>query len=214
MTEEAHRLAIVTAGQMLSDAGLAPSTSGNLSVRFPGGVLVTPTNSRLANLSAEDIALLTIDGSQVSGLRASKEAQLHLDVYGARPDAGAIVHLHSPYCTAVSCLSDLDAENVLPPLTPYSLMRFGAVGLVPFFPPGSSELAKAVNSAAANHRALLLGNHGSLVAGRTLESACADAEELEHAAQVYLLLRDKPVALIPARYRDELIAGRAQRNPA
>lgn len=207
-TEPASRTAIVAAGRLLRDAGLTPGTSGNVSVRLPGGVLVTPTNSRLGNLRAEDVSFLDLDGLHISGRPASKEAALHQNVYGARPEAQAIVHLHSPYSVAVSCLTDIDPDDALPALTAYSLMRYGTVGLIPFLPPGSPELASAVESAAAKHRALLMANHGSLVASDSLESACADAEELEQAAQVYLMLRGLPIAAIPARYHAELIARR------
>jgi ribulose-5-phosphate 4-epimerase/fuculose-1-phosphate aldolase len=204
MMHQTLRVALAGAGRRLHAAGLAPGTSGNLSLRAPDGVLVTPTNCRLGDLAPDDLALLDLDGTHRGGRPASKEARLHLGVYRARPDARAIVHLHSPHSVAASCLAGLDRDEALPPFTAYALMRFGAVGLVPFFPPGSAELAAAVESAAAAHRALLLANHGSLIAGPTLESACADAEELEQAAHVHLLLLGRPATPIPERFHAAL----------
>lgn len=204
MSDGALRLSMVGAGRMLHESGLTPGTSGNLSVRHGDGFLLTPGGSRLGNLRPDELALLSHAGGYLRGPPATKEARLHLDVYAARPDATSVVHLHSPYAVAASCLSDLDDEHALPPLTVYSVIRFGAVGLVPFFPPGSPALAQAVRTRAATHRALLLTNHGSLVAGSSLESACADAEELEHAAQVYLLTRGLPTLELPDEFLSEV----------
>jgi ribulose-5-phosphate 4-epimerase/fuculose-1-phosphate aldolase len=201
------RQAIVNAGRLLHTAGLAPGTSGNISVRMPEGILVTPTNSRLGMLGVDDLAFVDQNGELVSGRPPSKETPLHIGMYRAQPDCEAIVHVHSPHAVAVSCLDGMDADDALPPLTGYFVMRLGAVGLVPFFPPGAPELAVAVADAARRRRALLMSNHGAIVAARTLEAAVADTEELEQTAKLLLLLRGSRVRLVPEEFRARLAGG-------
>lgn len=202
--ENEQRRQIVAAGRMLHRLGLAHGATGNISVRLPDGMLVTPTGSRLGDLTPAEISRLDERGELRSGRPPSKEATLHRGVYRARPDMRAVVHLHAPHSVAVSCLADLDPRDALPPLTAYHLMRVGAVPLLPFFPPGSVDLADAVAEAAATHHAMLLANHGSLAAGDSLDGALGVAEELEATASLYLMLRGQPVRLVPARYRAEL----------
>ena len=199
--ESSARDAIVEAGRHLDRLGLAPGRSGNVSVRLGEQVLLTGTNQRLGALQAESLALVGLDGAQVSGPTPTKEAALHLGIYRARPDATAIVHLHSPYAVAASCLADLDADDAFPPITAYYLMQVGRMPLVPFHPPGSTELAAAVESLAGDARALLLANHGLLAADALLDAALLMAEEIEATARLVLLLRGAAVSLVP----DELV---------
>ncbi|MEM6355777.1 MAG: class II aldolase/adducin family protein, partial [Pseudomonadota bacterium] len=126
----------------------------------------------------------------------SKEASLHLSMYEAQPELRSIVHLHSPYAVAVSCLADLDPEDALPPITPYYVMRIGRLPLVPYYPPGDDMLADAVRGAARNAKAVLLANHGPVVAAKTLPGAVYAAEELEETAKLYLMLRGAPTRLL------------------
>jgi len=114
---------------------------------------------------------------------------LHTVMYDRRPETGAVVHLHSTYAVAVSCLHGLDPADALPPITAYSVMRLGALALAPYFPPGDDKLADAVAALASRHHAILLANHGPVVAGRTLTAATDAIEELEETARLYLLLR-------------------------
>ncbi len=190
--------AIIAVGRHLERSGLAHGTSGNISVRIGDTVLVTPTNSRLGALYEEKLSHVGLDGVRLAGPPPSKETPLHLNLYRGRPDATAVVHLHSTYCVAVSCLHGLDSDNALPALTAYSLMRLGRVALLPFHPPGSAALADAVAAASVANRAMLLSNHGSLVAGTSLDAATADAEEMEQTAKLTLLLRGLPVRLVPS----------------
>lgn len=199
---DASRSAVVTACRHLASAGLSPGSSGNVSMRAGDGILVTPTGSALSRLREGDLAYVDGGGAAVrpdgpapSGPAPSKEAPLHEAVYRLRPDAGAVVHLHSPYATAVACLpADADGHAHLPALTPYRVMRLGDVPLVPYAPPGSDALAGGVASVIAEHAVILLAHHGCVVAGPTLESAVDLAEELETAAQLTLLLRGTPAA--------------------
>ena len=188
MNESKHREQITLFGKSLFDRGLTMGSSGNISVRLDDGWLLTPTNSCLGRLDPALIAKLDSDGNHVSGDPPSKEGFLHRAVYEERAGAGAIVHLHSTHSVAVSCLPDVDPRDVLPPLTAYYVMRVGALPLVPYYPPGDKSLAQAVRGLAAKHSAVLLANHGPVVAGKTLEAALYATEELEETAKLYLLL--------------------------
>jgi 3-dehydro-4-phosphotetronate decarboxylase len=176
-------------GRSLFERGLSAGSSGNISARTPDGYLITPTNSSLGRLDPVRLSKLGRDGRLVSGDPPSKEAILHLAVYTQRPEAGAIVHLHATYSAAVSCMDGLDHANCIPPLTPYFVMKIGRLPLAPYFRPGDPALAKAVESLAGEHGAVLLANHGPVVSGATLEAAVYAIEELEETAKLFLLLR-------------------------
>lgn len=111
----------------------------------------------------------------------------------------AVVHLHSTYSVAVSLLKKVDERDVLPPLTAYYVMRVGALPLVPYFPPGDQTLAAAVGTAAADHHAVLMANHGPIVAGKTLRDAQYATEELEETAKLFVLLQHHEVRPLHAR---------------
>ncbi len=179
---------LVSAGSWLASQGLAPGSSGNASVRVSGGWLMTPTGTALGDLDSDHLAHLDTTGRLVSGSLPSKESQLHLAVYEARPSAGAVVHLHSTYAVALACRADLDPDQPLPPITPYQVMRVFPMALIPYALPGSLELAKVVRVGAARAPALLLANHGSVVAAATLKEALFAANEFEEAAKVRFLL--------------------------
>jgi 3-dehydro-4-phosphotetronate decarboxylase len=204
VSESGLREEIAAFGALLSGLGLAHGATGNISLRLDDGFLVTPTNSRLGRLDPGRIARLDRDGRHVGGDAPSKEAFLHQCVYEMRPDARAIVHLHSTHSVAISCLSGLDEADVLPPLTAYYVMRVGKLPLVPYFPPGDTRLAAAVRQVAAAHAAVLLANHGPVVAGKSLDAAVGAIEELEATARLYLLLRGHPVRPLDAAQVQEL----------
>ena len=196
MSVEAERL--IRAARHLAARGLSPGSSGNLSVRIGSRVLITPTGSSLSRVESGDLAEVSLeDGGATSGT-PSKEFPLHLAVYRQRPRATAVVHLHSPYATAISCLPpDGQGAAALPPLTPYRVMRFGDVPLAPYAAPGSAELALGVERLAGRASALLLAQHGSVVAGESIDAAVDLAEELEAAAQVTLLVAGRNPRMIP-----------------
>ncbi|MGH1481593.1 MAG: 3-oxo-tetronate 4-phosphate decarboxylase [Geminicoccales bacterium] len=203
-TEAKQREDIVELGQLLAHLGLSHGSTGNISVRLDDGWLLTPTNSRLGKLDPATIAKLDHDGRHLAGHKPSKEAFLHRCVYDERPDAGAIVHLHSTHSVAVSCMDGLDEQNCLPPLTAYYVMRVGKLPLVPYYPPGDERLATAVRDLAARHASVLLANHGPVVAGKTLDGAAGAIEELEATAKLYLLLRDHKTKPLTPEAIDEL----------
>lgn len=189
MNERALRERIVEHGRSMFDRGLTFGSSGNISVRTDDGFLMTPTNVALGRLDPARLSKLDSEGGHVSGDAPTKEAMLHIAMYRERPTARAVVHLHSTHSVAVSCLADVDPEDVLPPITAYYVMRVGRLPLVPYFPPGASGLAAAVGAKAATHSAVLLANHGPVVAGGSLEAAVGAVEELEETAKLHLLLQ-------------------------
>jgi ribulose-5-phosphate 4-epimerase/fuculose-1-phosphate aldolase len=204
VSESRLREDIAGFGELLTGLGLAHGATGNISVRLDDGLLVTPTNSRLGRLDPARIARLDREGRHIGGDQPSKEAFLHQCVYEMRPGAQAIVHLHSTYSVAISCLAGLDEDDALPPLTAYYVMRVGKLPLVPYFPPGDTRLAAAVRQVAAGHAAVLLANHGPVVAGRSLDAAVGAIEELEATAKLFLLLQGQPVRPLDAAQVQEL----------
>ncbi len=203
MTETTLREAIVRFGRSMFERGLTFGSSGNISARLDDGWLMTPTNVALDRLDPARLARLDNDGRLLSGDAPTKESFLHIVMYRERAAAKAVVHLHSTYSVAVSCLADVDAEDVLPPVTAYYVMRVGALPLIPYYPPGDPDLAEAVRKVAGRHRAVLLANHGPVVAGDSLEAAVNAIEELEETAKLFLLLRqEKARFLTPEQVAD------------
>jgi 3-dehydro-4-phosphotetronate decarboxylase len=192
---DARRL--VDAARRLAAAGLSPGASGNLSVRTADGVLVTRGGAALARLETRDLVLIRPDGA-IEGGTPTKEAGMHTALYARRTDATAVVHLHSPWATAVSCLPGRDGSAALEPYTPYHPMRLGRVPLVPDAAPGSAALAEAVGAAATADAVLLLAHHGSVVAAADLDTAVDLAEELEVAAQLTIVLAGTAARPLPA----------------
>lgn len=182
---------ICKVGASLFDRGLTAGSSGNISVRLPdGGWLMTPTNASLGALDPARLSHLDAAGKLISGDAPTKEAFLHLSMYGERKDATAVVHLHSSHATAVSILRDVDPNDVLPALTAYYVMRVGRLPLIPYFAPGDPDLAHAVRALASSHHAVLLANHGPVVAGTSLANAQYATEELEETAKLFLMLQN------------------------
>jgi len=189
MTEATLREAIVRFGRSMFERGLTFGSSGNISARLDDGWLMTPTNVALDRLDPARLSKLDAGGKLVSGDAPTKESVLHIAMYRERAGAKAVVHLHSTHSVAVSCLADVDAADVLPPVTAYYVMRVGSLPLVPYYPPGDPDLAEAVRKLAGKHPAVLLANHGPVVAGGSLEAAVNAIEELEETARLFLLLR-------------------------
>ena len=185
----AIRKQIVELGASLFARRLTFGRTGNISVRVGDAVLLTPTGASLGSLDPEALSVIDTAGRHVDGPRPSKEAFLHAAVYRARPDAGAVVHLHSTYSVAVSCLADVDAADVLPPLTAYYVMRVGRLPLLPYHAPGDPSLDALAEATARAHHAFLLANHGPVVAGADLAAAADAVEELEETARLHLVLQ-------------------------
>ena len=196
--ESAAREGLVRWGRSMFERGLTPGSSGNLSVRLADGYLFTPTNSCLGFLDSERLSKLDGNGKHISGDPPTKELPLHFAFYETRPSARAVVHLHSTYATALSCLADVDPNDAIPPITPYVVMRVGRVPVVPYTRPGSADVAPLIRAKAGDHPAILLGNHGPVVAGTSLEAAVFATEELEETAKLLLLTRGMAIRNLAA----------------
>jgi ribulose-5-phosphate 4-epimerase/fuculose-1-phosphate aldolase len=203
MSEAKLREAICAIGASIFARGLTAGSSGNISVRVEDGWLMTPTGSSLGRLDPARLSRLDRDGRLVGGDPPTKESFLHRVMYEERAGTGAVVHLHSTHSVAVSCLAEIDPADVLPPITAYYVMRVGHLPLVPYHRPGDLALAEAVRGFAGRHHAVLLANHGPVVAGSSLAAATDAIEELEETAKLYLLLRGaKTRFLTPAQIEE------------
>jgi ribulose-5-phosphate 4-epimerase/fuculose-1-phosphate aldolase len=178
--------------------GYAFGSTGNISVRVENQVWITPTGKPLHGLNPNQLACVDMQGVMLNENRPSKEFPFHLAVYRQRPEAHSIVHLHTLYSVALSCLQSFDAENPLPPLTPYYFMRVAPLAVLPYFRPGSQALADAVEAAAPAHNCMLLRNHGVICAGSNLSEAVDRTEELEQTARLYFILRSEQVSYLTA----------------
>lgn len=203
-TEALARDDLVRFARSLFERGYSVGSSGNISVAVEDGLLVTPTNSCLGFLDPTRISKLDRDGRHVSGDKPSKEVFLHRAFHDTRPGTGAVVHLHSTYATALSCLSDVDPADCVPPLTPYVVMRVGRVRLLPYVRPGDPAMGDMIRGLAGANAAVLLANHGPVVAGADLASAVFAAEELEETAKLLVLLAGRPHRLLDADQVAEL----------
>ena len=184
--------------------GYAFGSTGNISVRDGARVWITPTGKSLKGLRPGHLACVSLDGESLNENKPSKEFPFHLAVYTRREDVRAVVHLHTLYSVALSCLEGFDAENPLPPLTPYYFMRVAPLAVLPYFRPGSSGLAEAVGHAAPRHNCMLLRNHGVVCSGSTLSEAVDRTEELEQTARLHFLLRGERVRELTPEQVEEL----------
>jgi 3-dehydro-4-phosphotetronate decarboxylase len=196
MNEQTVRQSIVRWGKSLFDRGQTSGSSGNISAAIEGGYIATPTNSCLGFLDAERLSKLDLEGNHVSGEPPTKEMPLHFGFYRNRPSARAVVHLHSTYSTALSCLADVDRSDAISPITPYAVMRLGKVPVVPYTRPGAPEAEAMIRDSVKAHSALLLQNHGPIVSGENLDAAVFAIEELEETAKLVLLTRGMPLRVL------------------
>jgi ribulose-5-phosphate 4-epimerase/fuculose-1-phosphate aldolase len=185
--------------------GYAFGSTGNLSVRVEDRIWITPTGQSLKGLTSDKLACIDLQGASLNENHPSKEFPFHLAVYKKRQDLQAIVHLHSIYSVALSCLESFDPDDPLPPLTPYYFMRVAPLAVLPYFRPGSQALAEAIERAAPAHSCMLLRNHGTVCAGSTLTEAVDRAEELEQTARLYFILRSEQVRYLKSNEIEELL---------
>ena len=203
MKEAAAREAMARLAKSLFERGYSVGSSGNISMAVENGLLITPTNSCLGFLDPARISKLDTQGRHVDGDPPSKEVFLHQAFYDTRPGTGAVVHLHSTYATVVSCDADTDPDDAIPPLTPYVVMRVGKVKLLPYARPGDPRMGDMIRELSGRYAAVLLANHGPIVAARDLETAVYAAEELEETAKLVTLLKGYRVRyLMKTRFRN------------
>jgi ribulose-5-phosphate 4-epimerase/fuculose-1-phosphate aldolase len=193
MTETQLREQICLLAKSLFDRGLTGGSTGNISARTDdGGLLVSPTGTSFGRLDPGRLSRFDAAGTLISGDKPTKEMPLHSAFYDTRSTAGAVVHLHSCHSVALSMMPDADEDNFLPPLTPYAIMKLGKVKLLPFFLPGDPAMGEAVRGLSGKRSAVMLANHGPVVAGKDVEAACNAIEELEDTSRLALLLRGVP----------------------
>lgn len=189
-SESALREQICILAKSLFDRGLTHGSTGNISARTAdGGLLVSPTGSSFGRLDPARLSRFDDQGSFVDGDQPTKEMPLHTAFYDTRATTGAVVHLHSCHAVALSMMPDADTENFLPPLTPYGIMQLGKVKLLPFFLPGDPAMGDAVRGLAGKRSAVMLANHGPVVAGKDAQAACNAIEELEDTARLAMMMR-------------------------
>ena len=189
MTEDVRlRELICTLAKSMFDRKLTGGSTGNISARTSdGGLLVSPTGTSFGRLDPGRLSRFDAQGLLIDGDKPTKEMPLHSAFYETRSSAGAVVHLHSCHSVALSMMPDVDADNFLPPLTPYGIMKLGQVKLLPFFMPGDPAMGDAVRGLAGKRSAVMLANHGPVVAGKDIEAACNAIEELEDTARLAMM---------------------------
>jgi len=190
MNENQLREHICLLAKSLFDRGLTGGSTGNISARTEdGGLLVSPTGTSFGRLDPARLSRFNGHGVQTEGDKPTKEMPLHTAFYDTRSNAGAVVHLHACHSVAWSMMPDVDEDNFLPPLTPYAIMKLGKVKLLPFFIPGDPAAGQALRGLAGKRSAVMLANHGPVVAAKDVEAACNAVEELEDTARLAIMMR-------------------------
>ncbi|WP_386679100.1 aldolase [Loktanella sp. R86503] len=207
MTSEAKlREQICLLAKSIFDRGLTGGSTGNISARTDdGGLLVSPTGTSFGRLDPSRLSRFDASGRHIDGDKPTKEMPLHTAFYDTRSTAGAVVHLHSCHSVALSLMPDADEDNFLPPLTPYGIMKLGKVKLLPFFLPGDPAMGEAVRGLAGKRSAVMLANHGPVVAGKDIEAACNAIEELEDTARLAMLTRGMNPRMLTEAQQQALI---------
>ena len=201
MNDATLRAEVCRVGASLFNRGYVHASAGNISVRTEdGGFLITPTDACLGTLSPERLAAVNAEGVQTGGDRASKTLALHRRIYAADPEARCVIHTHSTHLVALTLAGVADPDDLLPPITPYFVMKVGHVPLIPYHRPGDPAVANLVAARiAASHaagtplRAVMLDRLGPNVWHRSPAEASAVLEELEETARLWLLTRPAPL---------------------
>lgn len=202
----ALREQICELAKSLFDRGLTGGSTGNISARTAdGGLLVSPTGTSFGRLDPARLSHFDPKGRLIDGDKPTKEMPLHAAFYDTRSAAGAVVHLHSCHAVALSMMPDVDPDNFLPPLTPYGIMKLGRVKLLPFFRPGDPAMGAAVRGLAGKRTAVMLANHGPVVAGKDVEAACNAIEELEDTARLAMMMRGIPARMLSPEQVTDLV---------
>ncbi|MGH9354605.1 MAG: aldolase [Terriglobia bacterium] len=194
-SENTLRTEICRVAESLYRRGYTVGSAGNISARLPDGWLITPTDACLGALDPEKIAKVSTQGDWAGGDKPSKTLLLHRAVYDHNPDAHAVVHTHSTHLVALTLAGVWRPDNVLPPITPYQVMKVGPVPLIPYRRPGDPSVAEHVKSLAGRVRAVLLERLGPVVWHQSVSLAAYALEELEETAKLWMMLRDKPSPL-------------------
>ena len=208
--ESFQREEICRVGRSLYERGYVHASAGNISVRLDNGFLITPTDACLGTLDPARLAHIDATGQQAGGDRASKTLALHRRIYHAAPDARCVIHTHSTHLVALTLQGVWSQDDILPPITPYFVMKVGHVPLIRYHRPGDPQVAELVARRIAAMaargtpiRAVMLERLGPNVWHRSPAEAGAVLEELEETARVWLLCQPRPAPLDEAQI-DEL----------
>jgi ribulose-5-phosphate 4-epimerase/fuculose-1-phosphate aldolase len=193
--ESAVREEICAVGKLLYGRGYTVGSAGNISARLDDGWLITPTDACLGRLDPAAIAKVNLAGEWVSGDKPSKTLALHRQVYDRNPEVGGVVHTHSTHLVALTLAGVWHADDILPPITPYQVMKVGHIPLVPYARPGSAKVAERVAELATSVRGVMLERLGPVIWESSVAKACYALEELEETARLWLMTQPRPVPL-------------------
>lgn len=194
-TEEQLREEICIVGKSLYERGYTVGSAGNISARLEDGWLITPTDACLGRLKPEEIAKVSLDGTWVSGSKPSKTLELHRQVYDRNPEVNGVVHTHSTSLVALTLAGGWNNDDILPPLTPYQVMKVGHVPLIAYQRPGSPDVAAQVAQLANTVRGVMLERLGPVVWESSVSKASFALEELEETAKLWMMSNPKPAPL-------------------
>ncbi|MDR6233129.1 3-oxo-tetronate 4-phosphate decarboxylase [Pseudomonas oryzihabitans] len=196
MSAEARlREEICTVGASLYARGYTVGSAGNISARLEDGWLITPTDACLGRLDPAAIAKVGLDGDWVSGDKPSKTLALHRQVYDRNPGVGGVVHTHSTHLVALTLAGVWRPDDILPPITPYQVMKVGHIPLIPYARPGAASVAEQVAQLANRVRGVMLERLGPVVWESSVSKASFALEELEETARLWLLTEPRPAPL-------------------
>jgi ribulose-5-phosphate 4-epimerase/fuculose-1-phosphate aldolase len=196
--ENALREEICTVGRSLFGRGYTVGSAGNISARLDDGWLITPTDACLGHLDPAQIAKVGLDGAWLSGDKPSKTLALHRKIYDRNPQANGVVHTHSTHLVALTLAGVWTQDNILPPITPYQVMKVGRVPLISYDRPGSAGVAEQVALLADQVRAVMLERLGPVVWESSISKASYVLEELEETARLWLMTQPRPAPLSDA----------------
>jgi ribulose-5-phosphate 4-epimerase/fuculose-1-phosphate aldolase len=207
----AQRAEICRIGRSLFERGLVHATAGNISVRLPdgAGLLITPTDACLGFLTPDALAHTDAQGAPLGGPRPSKTLELHRRIYASEPDAHCVLHTHSTHLVALTLAGVWSEAHILPPITPYFVMKVGRVPLIPYHRPGAAEAAECVATEITQAhrrgvplRAVMLDRLGPTVWHASPAAAMATLEELEETARLWLMTTPRPAPLTEPQIDD------------
>lgn len=201
--ENKLREEICDIGKLLYGRGYTVGSAGNISARLDDGWLITPTDACLGRLDPTEIAKVNLAGEWVSGSKPSKTLALHREVYDRNPAVGGVVHTHSTHLVALTLAGVWQEDNILPPLTPYQVMKVGQIPLIGYERPGSPKVAQRVAQLANSVRGVMLERLGPVIWETSVAKAAYALEELEETARLWLMTNPKPAPLDQAAL-DEL----------
>jgi ribulose-5-phosphate 4-epimerase/fuculose-1-phosphate aldolase len=200
--EQALRQEICTIGRLLYGRGYTVGSAGNISARLDDGWLITPTDACLGRLDPAAIAKVDLAGAWVSGDKPSKTLALHREVYDRNPEVGGVVHTHSTHLVALTLAGVWATDDILPPLTPYQVMKVGHIPLIAYQRPGSPKVAEQVAQLANSVRGVMLERLGPVIWGSSVAQACYALEELEETARLWLMSDPRPAPLDEAALQE------------